>query len=108
MSAASTASIPGCDTLLDLFQSGPADAARFEAGTSGPFLAESLAQETDINSMAGTCARCTDADDEGDTTNVSVTPGLTCTLVHFRQPGVDRAETESIAKAAVAKIKRQE
>ncbi|WP_426508749.1 hypothetical protein ACPPVO_59425 [Dactylosporangium sp. McL0621] len=70
--AASTAS--GCDTLLDLFQSGPADAARFEAGTSGPFLAESLAPETDINSMAGTCARFTDADDEGDTTNVSVAP----------------------------------
>jgi hypothetical protein len=34
--------------------------------------------------------------------------GLTCTLVHFGQPGVDRAETESIAKAAVAKIKRRE
>ncbi|GAA2330257.1 hypothetical protein [Dactylosporangium salmoneum] len=32
----------------------------------------------------------------------------TCTLVHFGQPGVDRAETETIARAAVAKIKRRQ
>ncbi|MEV0560824.1 hypothetical protein [Dactylosporangium sp. NPDC050588] len=32
--------------------------------------------------------------------------GATCTLVHFGQPEVDRAETETIAKAAVRKLRR--
>jgi hypothetical protein len=30
----------------------------------------------------------------------------TCTLVHFGQPGVDRAETETIARAAAGKLRR--
>ncbi|WP_433081577.1 hypothetical protein ACQP1P_46465 [Dactylosporangium sp. CA-052675] len=147
VSAASSSSIPGCDPLLDLFQTGPRDAARFEAGSTGPFLAESLADGTPIADMAARCATFTDTDGDGETTHVSVDPvgdfpavaesqkafmmeatggtgddawttsgylvqlrvdGLTCTLVHFGQPGVDRAETESIAKAAVAKIKRRQ
>ncbi|MER7276720.1 hypothetical protein ABT369_19975 [Dactylosporangium sp. NPDC000244] len=147
MSAASSSSVPGCDPLLDLFQTGPRDAARFEAGNTGPFLAESLTDATPIPDIAAKCATFTDTDGDGETTHVSVSPvadfpavaesqkafkmeatggtgddawttsgylvqarvdGLTCTLVHFGQPGVDRAETESIAKAAVAKIKRRQ
>ena len=34
--------------------------------------------------------------------------GTTCTLVHFGQPEVDRAETEAIARAAVRKLQRRQ
>jgi hypothetical protein len=151
VSAASSASVPGCDALLDYFRDGggePEETVRFEAGGTGPFVTESLAAtKSDIAGLASRCARFTDTDGDGTTTEVSVAPvedfpGLgdegraflmsagggtgddafalsgylvvfrvgptTCTLVHFGQPGVDRAETETIAGAAVAKIKRRQ
>jgi hypothetical protein len=152
VSAVSSASVPGCDALLDYFRDGGGapevgDSVRFEAGGTGPFVLESLAAEPDIAGLAPRCARFTDTDGDGTTTTVTVEPvedfphgraflmsalmstqggsgddafalsgylvvvrvgPTTCTLVHFGQPGVDRAETEAIAGAAVAKIKRRQ
>lgn len=34
--------------------------------------------------------------------------GTTCTIVHFGQPGVDPAETETIVRAAVRKLQRRQ
>lgn len=34
--------------------------------------------------------------------------GTTCTIVHFGQPGVDPAETETITRAAVRKLQRRQ
>ncbi|WP_432982084.1 hypothetical protein [Dactylosporangium sp. CA-233914] len=152
VSTASSPSVPGCDALLDYFRGGTptggGQAARFEAGGTGPFLAESIGTGlgTGLADLAARCASFTDTND-GETTTVSVTAvgdfpklgedehvfamtagggtaedtfelsgylltvrvdGLTCTIVHFGQPGVNRAETETIAKAAVGKIKRRE
>ncbi|GAA3449421.1 hypothetical protein GCM10018962_12540 [Dactylosporangium matsuzakiense] len=151
VTVASSASVAGCDEVLDYFRDGGpapgAKQARFEAGGAGPFLAESLStQAPALAERAGPCRSFTDTDGAGATTSVSVAPvtdfpslgadehvftmtagggtgddayamsgylvevrvgTLTCTIVHFGQPGVDRAETESIARAAVEKIKRQ-
>ncbi|MEV6927516.1 hypothetical protein AB0M46_23855 [Dactylosporangium sp. NPDC051485] len=151
VSAASSPSVPGCDALLDYFSEGAgpaaAESARFEAGGSGPFLAEELSDHSDVAQLGGRCGRFTSTDADGVTTAVTVAPvtdfprlgdaeqvfsmhadggtgdaefqlsgflvvvrvgPTTCTLVHFGQPGVDRAETETIARAAVTKIKRRQ
>ncbi|MFI5916374.1 hypothetical protein [Dactylosporangium sp. NPDC051541] len=156
MSAASSPSVQGCDEVLDYFRDGSpapgAEVARFEAGDTGPFLAESLSRRPSrLAEQAKACQSFTDTDGNGATTNVRVSAvpdfpslgadeadetdeqvyamtagggagddayalsgylvevrvdGLTCTIVHFGQPGVDRAETETIARAAVDKIRR--
>jgi hypothetical protein len=152
VSAASSPSVPGCDALLDYFRDGSPGPggrlARFDAGGTGPFLAESLSgAQSGLDDLAARCGDFTDTDDDGVTTKVSVAPvgdfpslggdehvfamsadggsgddtfalsgylvevrvgGLTCMLVHFGQPGVDRAETESIARAAVSKIRTRQ
>jgi hypothetical protein len=151
VSAASSASVAGCDALLDYFRGGGAtdgESARFEAGGTGPFLAEEISRYEGQNlaDLAGRCANFTDTDGDGETTAVSVAPvgdfpkfgdeervfrmsagggsgdgafalsgyllfvrigSTTCTLVHFGQPDVERAETETIARAAVSKIRRR-
>jgi hypothetical protein len=143
--------VDGCDEVLDYFRDGRPAAggavARFEAGGTGPFLAESVStQPAGLAERAGACRSFTDTDGDGTTTAVSVAAvadfprlgddehvfamtagggtgddayalsgylvevrvaGLTCMIVHFGQPGVDRAETESIARAAVDKIQRR-
>jgi hypothetical protein len=156
VSAASSPSVPGCDALLNYFRDGSpgpgGEVARFEAGGTGPFVAEELGGGApgggiDLSGLAAGCGAFTDTDGDGATTSVRVAPvgdfpalgddehvfamtagggtgddafelsgylvtvrvdGLTCTIAHFGQPGVDRAETETIAKAAVAKIRRQQ
>jgi hypothetical protein len=160
VSAASRVSVEGCGALLEYFRDGGGDAGdgpavRFEAGGTGPFLAESLSRAgaspgtggSPLSARADRCASFTDTDADGATTTVRVQPvgdfprlgdaedvvemsanggtgdeafvmsgyilvvrvkNVTCTLVHFGQPGVERAETEAIARAAVAKVgKRQ-
>jgi hypothetical protein len=148
VSAAGSVSVEGCGALLDRFRAG-GSGVRFEAGASGPFLAEELAEAPDavgvLRTLAGRCATFTDTDGGG-TTTVTVAdgglPGLgdesaafrmtasggagddaytlggyllavrvggtTCTIVHFGQPGVDPAETETIARAAVRKLQRRQ
>ncbi|WP_433212051.1 hypothetical protein ACQP00_51700 [Dactylosporangium sp. CS-047395] len=147
VSAASSPSVEGCEALLDLFRGGGPTEARFEAGATGPFLAESLAAVKSLDTLAAKCQTFTDTDGDGATTSVRVETvgdfprvgdservfrmsaqggtgddafalsgylvqlgvgGLTCTIVHFGQPGVDRGETESIARAAVTKIRRRQ
>ncbi|WP_433053685.1 hypothetical protein [Dactylosporangium sp. CS-033363] len=147
VSTAGSPSVEGCETLLDLFRGGGPTEARFEAGATGPFLAESLADINDLDALAARCQAFTDTDGDGTTTSVLVEKvgdfpkvgdservfrmaaqggtgddafafsgylvqlgvgRLTCTIVHFGQPGVDRGETESIARAAVTKIRRQQ
>jgi hypothetical protein len=150
VSTASSASVTGCDALLDYFRGGGAGegaTARFEAGGTGPFLAEEISGGSGVADLAARCPSFTDTDGDGETTAVRVAPvgdfprigddervfemsagggtgddafalsgylmvvrvgPTTCTLVHFGQPGVDRAETETIARAAVSKIKRQQ
>ena len=149
VSTAGSVSVAGCDALLDRFRGG-GSGARFEAGASGPFLAEELADATDavavVRALAGRCATFTDTDGGGETTTVTVADGglpslgdesatfrmtasggagdaaytlggyllavrvggTTCTLVHFGQPGVDPAETETIARTAVRKLQRRQ
>lgn len=148
VSAAASVSVAGCDALLDRFRDG-GSGVRFEAGASGPFLAEELAGATDavgvLRILAGRCATFTDAG-AGDTATVTVADGglpalgdesaafrmtasggagedaytlggyllavrvggTTCTIVHFGQPGVDPAETETIARTAVRKLQRRQ
>ncbi|MGI5246127.1 hypothetical protein [Dactylosporangium sp. CA-139066] len=151
VSTASSASVAGCDALLDYFRDGggamQGQIARFEAGGTGPFLAEEVSAGSEAAELAARCASFTDTDGGGETTAVSVAPvgdfprlgeqervfrmsanggtgddafalsgylvvvrvgPATCTLVHFGQPGVDRAETETIARAAVSKIRRRQ
>ncbi|WP_432833212.1 hypothetical protein [Dactylosporangium sp. CA-092794] len=151
VSAASSASVAGCDALLDYFRGGSGDGggqtARFEAGAAGPFLSENIAPKSEISDLAANCWEFTDVAADGTTTTVHVTQltdfpevangerafrmeaaggtgddafalsgylvvasvgGATCTIVHFGQPGVDRAETERIARAAVTKIKQRQ
>ncbi|WP_327007380.1 hypothetical protein OHA72_09025 [Dactylosporangium sp. NBC_01737] len=149
VSAIGSVSVPGCDVLLNRFRDG-GTGVRFEAGGSGPFLAEELAEDAGapgvVRDLGGRCAAFTDTDAGGETTSVTVAegglPGLgdesaalrmtasggagddaytlsgylvairvggtTCTIVHFGQPGVDPAETETIARAAVRKLQRRQ
>jgi hypothetical protein len=149
VSAATRTDPAGCEALLNRFRDG-GGGVRFEAGASGPFLAEELAGEPDavgvLRELAGRCATFTDTDAGGEKTSVTVADGglpdlgdesaafrmaasggagddaymldgyllairvggTTCTIVHFGQPGVDPAETESIARAAVRKLQRRQ
>ncbi|GAA3230217.1 hypothetical protein [Dactylosporangium siamense] len=149
VSAVGSVSVAGCDVLLNRFRDG-GSGVRFEAGTSGPFLAEELADDAGaagvLRELAGRCAAFTDTDAGGETTGVTVAEGglpslgdesaaflmtasggvgddaytlggyliavrvggTTCTIVHFGQPGVDPAETEAIARAAVRKLQRRQ
>jgi hypothetical protein len=149
VSAAGSVSVAGCDVLLNRFRDG-GTGVRFEAGSSGPFLAEELAEDAGapgvLRELAGRCAAFTDTDADGEKTSVTVAEGglpslgeesaafrmaasggtgddaytlsgylvairvggTTCTIVHFGQPGVDPAETESIARAAVRKLQRRQ
>lgn len=149
VSAASSVSVTGCDTLLTWFRAG-GGGVHFEAGPSGPFLAEELSDDAAavgvLRELATRCATFTDTDDDGEKTSVTVTDGglpslgeesvayrmaasggtgddaytlsgyliavrvghSTCTLVHFGQPEVDPAETETIARAAVRKLQRRQ
>ncbi|GGM11300.1 hypothetical protein ACFFX1_25610 [Dactylosporangium sucinum] len=154
VSAASSVSVAGCEPLLDAFRAGFGDAgptARFEGGSTGPFLAERLSTGAAAldgqRDLARRCGSFTETDADGATTTVTVAPvadfpalgdesaafrvsagggtgddsyalsgylvvarqgATTCTLVHFGQPGVDRAETEAIARSAVGKLRRRQ
>ncbi|MEV4507970.1 hypothetical protein AB0K00_03310 [Dactylosporangium sp. NPDC049525] len=78
VSASGSVSVAGCDVLLNRFRDG-GTGVRFEAGPSGPFLAEELAEDAHaagvLRDLAGRCATFTDTDAGGETTSVTVAEG---------------------------------
>jgi hypothetical protein len=76
VSGVSAVSVAGCDALIDRFRDG-GDGVRFEAGASGPFLAEELTGDAAavevLRELGARCGAFTDTDAAGDTTTVTVT-----------------------------------